>query len=102
MDDIPAESCFITIEKDKWIWHKRAGHVSMKTISKISQLDLVRGLSKINYDKDKICEACAKGKQIKSSFKSINVISTQRPLELLIWPCKNYKSKWNTIWFCYS
>jgi len=83
LDNIPAESCFITIEKDKWIWHKRAGHVRMKTISIISELDLVRGLPKINFDKDKICEACTKGKQVKSTFKSINIISTQRPLELL-------------------
>jgi len=35
LDDIPADSCFMSIAKDKWIWHKRAGHVSMKTISKI-------------------------------------------------------------------
>jgi len=48
----------------------------MKTISKIFQLDLVRGLPKINFEKDKIYEACTRGKQVKSSFKSINVIST--------------------------
>jgi hypothetical protein len=53
----------MSIDKDKWIWHNRVGHVSMKTISKISQLDLVRGLPKINFDKDKICEACVRGKQ---------------------------------------
>ena len=57
------ESCFMSLEKDKWIWHKRAGHVSMKTIAKLSQLDLVRGLPKISFEKDKICEACVKGKQ---------------------------------------
>jgi len=59
----------MSIDKDKWIWHKRNGHVSMKTISKISQLDLERGLPKINFEKDKICEACTRGKQVKSSFK---------------------------------
>ncbi|PNX73781.1 phytoalexin-deficient 4-2 protein, partial [Trifolium pratense] len=25
-DELPAESCFVSLEKDKWIWHKRAGH----------------------------------------------------------------------------
>jgi len=55
----------------------------MKTISKIPQLDLVRGLLKINFEKDKICEACTKGKQVKSSFKSINIVYAQRHLELL-------------------
>jgi len=52
----------------------------MKTIGKLSQLDLVRGLPKISFEKDKICEACVKGKQVKSSFKTIEFISTQKPL----------------------
>jgi len=55
----------------------------MKTISKISQLDLVRGLPKTNFDKDKICEACVRGKQVKISFKSNNIVSTKKPRELL-------------------
>ncbi|GAU37878.1 hypothetical protein TSUD_395620 [Trifolium subterraneum] len=25
-DELPPESCFVSLEKDKWIWHKRAGH----------------------------------------------------------------------------
>jgi len=83
LDDLPTKSCFMSIDKDKWIWHKRARHLSMKTILKISQLDLVRGLPKINFEKDKICEACTRGKQVKSSFKSNNIASTQKPLELL-------------------
>jgi len=80
---MPPESCFMSLEKDKWIWLRRAGHISMKTIAKLSQFDLVRGLPNISFEKDKICEACVKGKQIKSSFKTIKFISTQKPLELL-------------------
>jgi len=55
----------------------------MKTISKIFKLDLVRGLPKINFDKDRICEACTRGTQVKSSFKIKDLVSTQRPFELL-------------------
>jgi len=55
----------------------------MKTISKLSKLDLVRGLPKLSYDKDNIWEACIKGKHVKSSFHPINIISTNKPLELL-------------------
>ncbi|XP_045810862.1 uncharacterized protein LOC123905296 [Trifolium pratense] len=83
LDELPVESCFVSLEKDKWIWHKRAGHVNMRTIAKLSQLDLVRGLPKISFDKDKLCESCTKGKQTKSSFKPKDFISTKRPLELL-------------------
>lgn len=67
LDEILDESCFLSLEKDKQIWHKRDGHTSMKTITQLSQLDLVRGLSKVSFDKDKTCEACVKGKQVKSN-----------------------------------
>lgn len=73
----------MSFEKDKWIWRKLTDHVSMKTISKLSKLDLVRGLPKANYDKDKVYEACVKGKQVQSSFHSNEFFSTQSPLELL-------------------
>jgi hypothetical protein len=77
---MPAESCFMPLEKHKWIWHKRAGHISMKTIAKLSQPNIVKGLPKISFEKDKICEACVNGKQVKNSFKTIEFISTQKPL----------------------
>ena len=37
---------------------------------------------KLKFERDKICEACQKGKQTKNSFKQKNVVSTSRPLEL--------------------
>jgi hypothetical protein len=55
----------------------------MKTVTNISQFNLVRGLPKISFDKDKLCGSCTKGKQTKSSFKPKDFISTKKPLELL-------------------
>ena len=37
---------------EKWIWHKKLGHAHMRLISKISPNELVKGLPKINFDKD--------------------------------------------------
>ncbi|KAH9725866.1 hypothetical protein KPL70_008032 [Citrus sinensis] len=77
------DKCFSALHDDCWLWHRRLGHASMDLISKISKDDLVKGLPKIGFQKDKICEACQFGKQIKTSFKSKNHISTSKPLELL-------------------
>ena len=55
----------------------------MKTLSKLAKNDLVIGLPKLSFDKDKICDACQFGKQVRNSFKSKNYVSTSRPLELL-------------------
>ena len=49
----------------------------------ICKNELVIGLPKFKYNKDKPCDACQKGKQSKSSFKLKNVVSTLRPLELI-------------------
>ena len=55
----------------------------MDSLARLIKLDLVKRLPKINFEKDKICKACQLGKQIKSFFKSKNIISSTRPLELL-------------------
>ena len=55
----------------------------MNLLSKLSKLDLVKGLPITKFVKDKICDACQLGKQTKSSFKKNKIISTSRPLELL-------------------
>ena len=45
--------------------------------------DLVIRLPKLKFDKDKICDACQFGKQVRNSFKSKNLVSTSKSLELL-------------------
>ena len=40
-------------------------------------------MKKIKFEEDKICDACQMGKETKSIFKSKNMISTTRPLQLL-------------------
>jgi len=55
----------------------------MKQLNKLISKDLVIGLPKIKFEKDKICAAYQKGKQVRSSFHSKNILSTSKPLELL-------------------
>ena len=85
LDELPSfnEKCLIVSNEIQWLWHKRLGHVNFKIISKLSKNDLVRGLPRIPYKKDHLCDACQRGKQIKSSFKAKDIVSTKRPLELL-------------------
>ena len=65
------------------LWHRRLGHASMHTIAKLMSKELVKGLPKFNINFDHVCEACQLGKQIRRSFKSKNIVSTTRILELL-------------------
>ena len=77
-------SCFqATTEDTCWLWHRRLSHLNFKTISKLATEDLVRGLSKTKFDKDKLCKPCQMGKQTKVSFKSKLINSNSVPLELI-------------------
>ena len=66
-----------------WLWHRRLGHASIHTISKLISKNLVKGLPKIDFENFRICDACQLGKQTRESFKSKNIVSTSRPLELI-------------------
>ena len=55
----------------------------MSLFENLSKNDLVRDLPKMKFSKDKICDACQLGKQHKTSFKSLNKVSTNRALDLL-------------------
>ena len=73
----------MTNNNEAWLWHKRFAHIHMEHMNKLIKHDLVVGLPKIKFIKDKLCDACQKGKQTKTTFKSKNVVSSSRPLQLL-------------------
>ena len=71
----------LTRGEESWLQHRRLAHIHMYHLK--ASKELVVGLPKLKFERDKLCEACQKGKQTKSFFKPLNVISTSRPLELL-------------------
>jgi len=76
-------TCLSALNDDVMLWHKRLGHASLSLLNKLVSKDLVVGLPSIKYNNDKVCDACARGKQVRNSFKLKNYVSTTRPLEML-------------------
>ena len=62
--------CFLSKDNDPWLWHKRIAHINMEHLNKLISKDLVVGLPRLKFEKDKLCDACQKGKQTRKSFKS--------------------------------
>ena len=71
------------LNDDAMLWHKRLGHASLSLLNKLVSKDLVVGLPSIKYNDGKVCDACARGKQVRNSFKLKNCVSTTRSLEML-------------------
>ena len=45
----------VKIKETNWLWYHTLGHASMYTLSKLAANDLVKGLSKLNFEYDHIC-----------------------------------------------
>ena len=52
-------------------------------MNKLVSKDLVVGLPSIKFNDDKVCDTCARSKQVRNSFKLKNCVSTTHPLELI-------------------
>ena len=57
--------CFLSKDNDSWLWHKRTAHINMDHLNKLISKDLVIGLPKLKFEKDRLCAACQKGKQVR-------------------------------------
>jgi len=76
-------SCLENKIDDFWLLLRRDAHVNMHHLNCLVKKDLVIGILKLSLRKSKLCEACQKGKQVKNSFQSKNVVPTTKPLELI-------------------
>ncbi|XP_021766287.1 uncharacterized protein LOC110730772 [Chenopodium quinoa] len=68
---IPRNSltCLSVVEDDPLLWHKRFGHARFSLLDKLRSRNLVVGLPIIKFLQNKVCDACVKGKHVRSSFK---------------------------------
>jgi hypothetical protein len=66
-----------------WLWHRRLAHVGMKNLHKLLKGEQILGLTNVHFEKDMICSACQAWKQVGAHHPHKNIMTTDRPLELL-------------------
>jgi hypothetical protein len=77
------ENCLIAKTNMGWLWHCRPTHVGMKNLHKLLKGEHILGLANVHFEKDRICSACQAGKQVGVHHPHKNIMTTDRPLELL-------------------
>ena len=55
----------------------------MKNLHKLLKGEHILGLTNVHFEKDRICSACQAGKQVGVHHPHKNIMTTDRPLELL-------------------
>jgi transposase InsO family protein len=77
------DTCLIAKTNMGWLWHRGLAHVGMKNLHKILKGEHILGLTNVHFEKDRICSACQAGKQVGVHHPHKNIMTTDRPLELL-------------------
>ena len=54
--------CLISKNDESWLWHRRLAHIHTNNFNRLNAKDLVSGLPKINFENNRICDACLKRK----------------------------------------
>nr|GEU51252.1 ribonuclease H-like domain-containing protein [Tanacetum cinerariifolium] len=57
------------------LWHRRLGHINLKTMNKLVRENFVRGLPSKIFENDHICVVCQKGKHHKVSYGKVKLVS---------------------------
>jgi hypothetical protein len=55
----------------------------MRNLHKLLKEEHILGLTNVHFEKDRVCSACQAGKQVGSHHPHKNIMTTDRPLELL-------------------
>jgi hypothetical protein len=78
------ERCFLAgSSSELWKWHRKLGHLSFDLLSRLSKLNLVRGLPRLRFEKELVCALCRHVKMVASSHLPLTDVMTERPCELL-------------------
>nr|GFA07554.1 hypothetical protein [Tanacetum cinerariifolium] len=87
LDDMLKSSPIYLLSKSsnnkRWFWHRRLSHLNFITLNKLAKRGLVRGLSKLIFEKDHLCLACFPRKSKKHSHKPKAEDTNQEKLYIL-------------------
>jgi hypothetical protein len=77
------ERCFLAgSSSELWKWRRKLGHLSFDLLSRLSKLNLVRGLPRLRLEKELVCAPCRHAKMVASSHPPLTDVMTERPCEL--------------------
>jgi hypothetical protein len=56
------EECHLSKHDERWLWHRRLGHLNFDHLIKLKNLEEVKDLSRISKPQDSMCKPCQVGK----------------------------------------
>ena len=81
--DSQLTKCLLSKADEAKLWHQKLGHLNLRSMHKIVSKKAIVGLPNLKIVEGKICGDCQVGKQVKTSHKMVQHLTTSRVLELL-------------------
>jgi len=75
--------CLRAEKEDPVLWHQRLGHMNARSMSKLVNKEMVRGVPELKHIEKIVCGACNQGKQIRVQHKRVEGIQTTQVLDLI-------------------
>ncbi|KAL0544720.1 hypothetical protein IC582_019842 [Cucumis melo] len=75
--------CHLTKTDQTWLWHRKLGHISMRSLDKVIRNEAVVDIPSLDINGKFFCGDCQVGKKTKISHKSLKECYTIRVFELL-------------------
>ncbi|CAJ2667397.1 unnamed protein product [Trifolium pratense] len=83
LEEANVSTCLLTKNEEVKLWHKKLGHLNLKSMKRVISEEAIRGLPSLQIQEGNICGECQIGKQTKVSHQKLQHLSTSRVLELL-------------------
>jgi hypothetical protein len=77
------ETCLVAKSSMDLLWHRRLAHVGMRNLAKLLKDNHILGLTNVQFEKDRVCNACQAGKQVGIPHPPKSIMTTTQPLELI-------------------
>jgi hypothetical protein len=78
------DRCFMAGSlSELWKWHRMLGHLIFDLLSRLSKLNLVRGLPRLRLEKELVCAPYRHAKMVAYSHPPLTDVMTERPCKLL-------------------
>ena len=77
LDKIESEKCHLGKEDERWIWHRRMGHIHVDNLVKVYKNQEVHNMLEVTNPTNSVCGQCQHGKQTRVHFKKKENSSTK-------------------------
>jgi hypothetical protein len=71
------EHCFLAgSSSELWRWHRKLGHLTFDLLSRLSKLNLVRGLPQLRFERELVCAPCRHANMVAASHPPLTDVMT--------------------------